>query len=379
MRLLTFLHAFGPGGVERDALRLWRALGSAGVDVRLVMGRETGAMRAEADGLAWTALDGASDRTAGYETLWMIRHLPRLVQAEQPDLLLCPGNAYSVVAVALRLIMGRRCPPILIKISNDLERRDMVLPVRALYHLWVRLQMHAFAHVIAMAPVAADEIGRIGRVPPQRITTIPNPCFTEAGLARLAAACEERRASGKGTRFLAVGRLARQKNFANLMAAFAAMAGPDDRLVIAGEGAERARLEALAVALGISGRVQLPGHVGDVAPLMAAADVFVLSSDYEGLGVVVLEALAAGLPVVATDCCAAMPDLLAGGAFGALVPPRDSRALAGAMAEVAARVGQGTAWPDRKAMHAMAARFTVEQGLATHLALFQRIAATAAT
>ncbi len=377
MRVLTFLHAFGPGGVERDALRLLQALKAAhsseeAMDAPLVMGRLTGPMLDDSRGLQVQALDGASDRTAGYETLWMIAKLPARIRALQPDVLFCPGNAYAVVAAAMRLWLGRRCPPIVIKISNDLERRDLPGLVRWGYHLWVRLQMRMFDGVIAMAPAAVGEISRIGRIAASRITMIPNPCFTAVELERLAATGAERTPAAQGTRFLCIGRLARQKNMANLLRGFAHAAGPDDRLTIIGEGGQRPALEALAADLGVAAQVAMPGHVVDPVPVLAAHDVFVLASDYEGLGVVVLEALAAGLPVVVTDCCINMADLLADGR-GLLVPVRDPAALGDAMRAMAARVRDG-AGPAHAAMLAVARAFTVEQGLPAHRALFAETA-----
>ncbi len=371
LRVLGFLHAWGPGGVERDTMRLWRALAATGLDSRLVLGRLTGRFAGESDGLAIDPIGGATDRTASFETLWMIFALPRRIRSAAPDILYCPGNAYSVVAVAMRLSLGRRCPPIILRVSNDLERRDMPWPLRQFYHLWVRLQMHAFAHVIAMAPAAAAEIARIGHIAPERITTILNPCFTEAELGRLATAGAGRTRHTAGTRYLAMGRLAPQKNFALLIRAFAHIAGADDQLVIAGEGAERAQLEALAAELGVADRVSLPGHALDVAARLGSADVFVLSSRYEGLGVVILEALAAGLPVVATDCGAAISDLVAEGR-GRLVPNHDVAALADAML-AAANPGEETL---ASARIDYARQFTVERALPVQAALFARFSRT---
>jgi glycosyltransferase involved in cell wall biosynthesis len=151
-----------------------------------------------------------------------------------------------------------------------------------------------------------------------------------------------------------------------LLTAFAAMAQPDDRLTIVGEGPLRASLERTAAALGIAAQLAMPGHQNAVESWFASADALVLSSDYEGLGIVVIEALAAGLPVVATDCGPNMAMLLDG--VGRLVPPRDPAALAAAM-------GQITSDPvDVGAMRARARQFTVEANIDSWLDLFAQVA-----
>ncbi|OYW82646.1 MAG: hypothetical protein B7Z20_13650, partial [Sphingobium sp. 32-64-5] len=110
LRVMTFLHSFAPGGVERVALRLCGAwMRDAGLDLRLVMGRETGAMRGEApEGLKRYVTSSGPVSTARFETFWMIWVLRREILRQQPDVLFCPGNAYSIVAVAMKLLLGRR-------------------------------------------------------------------------------------------------------------------------------------------------------------------------------------------------------------------------------------------------------------------------------
>jgi glycosyltransferase involved in cell wall biosynthesis len=116
-----------------------------------------------------------------------------------------------------------------------------------------------------------------------------------------------------------------------LIRAFARQASPGDRLTIAGEGPERAKLERLARRLRVADRVSLPGHLKSTDELLRDADVFVLSSDYEGLPAVLIEAMAAGLAVVATDCSTAITDLLDSGGQGILVDVGDDAALCEAM------------------------------------------------
>jgi glycosyltransferase involved in cell wall biosynthesis len=102
------------------------------------------------------------------------------------------------------------------------------------------------------------------------------------------------------------------------------------RLLIAGDGPERPRLVSEIARLGLDGAVELLGTRGDVHELLAAADVFVLSSESEGMPMSVLEAMAAGLPVVAS-AVGGVPEVVRDGETGALVPPRDPVALAEAI------------------------------------------------
>lgn len=366
MRILIFLHSFEPGGVERDALRLADAWAAAGHDVQIAMGRTTGALAKEAPPLNYTVFEKSGAKTAGFETSWMIAKLPALVRRLKPDIVFCAGNTYSVVAFALRLALGRACPPIVLKVSNDLTRRDLPAPARAIYHAWLRFQAPVFDAIVAMAEPVRSEIGAFMRVDPDHVHVINNASIRAAEASSLAAARDAMTRDRPGRHFLGVGRLAAQKNFALLIAAFAQMARPDDMLTIVGEGGQRAALETAALKLGVNRQVHMPGHVNPLDDYYARATAFVLSSDYEGLGVVVIEALAAGVPIVATDCAVVMPTLVAGA--GLVVPIRDCDALAAAMDRIA------MVSTDVAAMRARAASFAVEAVTAQWLALFAQIA-----
>lgn len=366
MRVLTFLHSFEPGGVERDALRLNTAWRAAGIDVQVVLGRTEGRLADEAPDLPYTVLQRGRRSTAPIETLFMIWRLPAEIRRLRPDILFCAGNTYTIVAFAMRWLRGRQCPPIVLKVSNDLERRDLPWVARVGYHLWLRLQASSFARIVAMTPAALPEIAaRMHR----EAVVIPNASLTMAAVNRFAAARDAVPLRPEAARhWLGVGRLARQKNFGLLVDAFARVATPADRLTIVGEGPQRAAIERQVQALGIARQVTLPGHLITLEPWFAQADAFVLSSDYEGLGVVVIEALAAGVPIAATDCCAAIAPLVAGA--GALVPIRDAAALGEAMVAAAAST------PDVAMMRSRARAFAVEATTPAWLRLFDRFATT---
>lgn len=137
--------------------------------------------------------------------------------------------------------------------------------------------------------------------------------------------------------FLAVGRLSRQKGFPLLLEAFARLrgtTGEDYRLLILGEGPERPYLLEMVRRLGIEGVVDFPGFVSNPYPYFRRARAYVMTSEYEGLPLVLLEALALGVPIIAAEAKGGVTDALGNGKFG-LVVPRSADALALAMEHVA--------------------------------------------
>jgi glycosyltransferase involved in cell wall biosynthesis len=367
MKICMPIHSFDPGGVERVGLRLAERWHRAGHAVTVVLGRDRGITRPEAPALDYRTRPEPFP-TKGFETPWLIwclwRYLSRLPSAEQPDILFCPGNTYTVVCVAMKLLLGRRCPPVVAKISNDFERRDMPAPVRAGYRKWLRVQGRMLDRFIATAPPMVDQAVEALGTPSEAILMIPNPILAENRLHGAARS----RARREGRRFLAVGRLEPQKNYRLMIAAFARIAGPRDSLIIAGEGSERAGIEAAVARAGLASRVSLLGHRADPSPLYAEADVFAMSSDYEGLPGALVEALASGLPIAVTDCCASMRWLVGSGAFGVLAAPGDVAGFASAMAGAAALT------PDRAAMRRFSGLFTLEQSAPRYIEAFAALA-----
>ncbi len=352
MRIAIPIHSFEPGGVERIALRLAEHWRHEGHDPVIVLGRSRGACAGTAPDLDYRVMTEpfSTDR---WETIWMIWSFFQFLLKEKVDAVFCPGNTYTVVCVAMKLLLGDRCPPVLVKISNDLERRDLPTFIRPLYRWWLRLQGGVLDGFVAIAAPMLAEIEREMALSDNRVGVIPDPALSESDLHRLSGPRSARN-SRAGCRFLTIGRLAAQKNQILLLEAFARHAWSEDTLVIAGDGPERERLVVRANALGLRAQVRFVGHVDDVRALYANADVFVLSSHYEGAPAVILEALAAGLPIAATNCCVSMEWLTGYGQFGVVVPPGDPDILGIAM-NVARHLR-----PDRTAMQHLAAGFTLE-------------------
>jgi len=132
---------------------------------------------------------------------------------------------------------------------------------------------------------------------------------------------------------LSAGRHAPQKGFDTLLRAFDRLDEPNTRLILLGDGDERESLIELATELGIEDRTDFPGFVDNPFSYMAQADLFVLSSWYEGFGNVLIEAMAVGCPIVSTDCPSGPNEILDNGHYGALVPVKNDSAMATSIAE----------------------------------------------
>lgn len=188
--------------------------------------------------------------------------------------------------------------------------------------------------VIVPSQGTADELHRHFLTPTSRIVTIPNGIdFTAAASAAQEPAPELADLDRAETPVLcAVARLAPEKNLGLLLEAFRRIhAERPVILIILGDGPERAALEAQIAAEGLSDAVRLLGHRDNVYPYLRCADVFIHTCQFEGFGYTLLEALACGTAVVATDCPYGPREVLGGGKYGMLTPPNDPQALATAV------------------------------------------------
>jgi glycosyltransferase involved in cell wall biosynthesis len=184
----------------------------------------------------------------------------------------------------------------------------------------------------AISKAAVERYVRVGAVPRQRMRFLPNGVDIQRFQPNRASRSAKRAELGLGDCFawLAVGRLVPAKNYALMLRSFASVQNPNAKLIIAGEGPLRTQLENLARQLDISDRVHFLGPRNDVTELMNAVDAYVMSSDWEGMPMVLLEASASGLPIVATNV-GGNAEVVRHGITGLLVPPQQKDALASAM------------------------------------------------
>ena len=326
-RLAVFAPSMAGGGAERGALKLAEGLSARGFAVDLVLAAAEGPRMAEVP---------ASVRVVDLGAPRVLASLPKLVRylrREKPEgfaSVLDHANVVALWAAKLARYPGRM---VVIEqnthsVASDHgeSRRDRLMP-----RLVKRFYPWADCVVGVSAGVVEDLLSVVG-IEPSKARVIYNPIITpeldESAHAPVAHPWFE----DETPVFVAAGRLRPQKDFPTLLRALASLrASRSARLVILGDGPERQNLELLAAELRIDADVQLPGSTPNPYAYMARAAAFVLSSRWEGLPTVLVEALRCGVPVIATDCPSGSREILADGRYGTLVAVGDVGGLAAAM------------------------------------------------
>lgn len=199
--------------------------------------------------------------------------------------------------------------------------------------IWPRTYGRADVIIVPVSSIA-DRVVDIANVDDRRIEVIPNPVVTEELLERGTEEPDHPWFDEELPVLVAVGRQTRQKDFETLLQAFAELSDDREaRLIVPGKEDEQTpKLRRVVEELDLEDVVSFPGFVDNPYAYMRAADVFVLSSKWEGPGHVLIEALALGTPVVATDCPLGPREVLNDGEAGLLVPVGDHEAMAGSIA-----------------------------------------------
>lgn len=349
------------GGTERELLILADELLKQGLDLDLILVNRTNSAYRVNPALRVISLDAPRIRHA----LW---GLMKYLRRARPQVLLSAETPINVLAAVGRILTGfpRR---LILSEHNHLSSVARHSPRWAdrLRPLLARLFYPRGDTVIAVSEGVADDLIRTCGIPSRRVRTIPNMFDVEDMHVKSRTAPADEWLQGyRHPIILNVGRLVPQKDQATLIRAFAVVRSRREcRLLILGEGPERDRLHALAGQLGVNDSLQMPGFVANPYAYMRAATLFALSSAWEGLPGVLIEALACGTPVVSTDCPSGPREILEGGRYGRLTPVGDAEALAQAIMAAMERS------PDAAALQRRAEDFSIQRVLPEYLRLFQ--------
>jgi len=362
-RVALFLPSLAGGGAERVMVNIANCLAERGMEVDMVLVDARGPL-----------LDEVSSRVrmVNLKSSRTLTSLPKLVgylRRVRPGAMLSALTHANIVAI-LAGCLSRVSIPIVVSVHNTVSVSTVNtrgLRPRLCLPLMRRLFPRAAA-VVAVSEGVAEDLLRITSLSQEKVRVIYNPVITPQLFTKAAEpVAHPWYRPGEPPVILAAGRLTKQKDFPTLIRAFALVRKKmPTRLMILGEGEDRPKLEALVRELDLEEEVALPGYVDNPYGYMKHAGVFVLSSRWEGFGIVLVEAMALGTPVISTDCPSGPAEILADGKWGRLVPVGDingmSKAIVEALSEPASRVPP-EAW----------SRFTLEATTQRYLELLLQV------
>ncbi len=353
--------SLGSGGIGRNMLNLAHAFLEKGIDVDLVFtgndhyGREKFIPR------------NANVFQLGKRTRYALPATIRYLRKRKPGLLITAHDyVNALMLVSHRLSgLGEQCHTVItFQTCRSLQMQNSKLKDKISDCLAFKLYRNA-GSLVAVSNGVAEDIEKSAGLPVGSVKTIYNPAWTREMEKKSLEICHEPWLTQKSVPvIISVGRLAKQKDFPTLLRSFAELIKKEPaRLIILGEGPDRKDLESLITKLGLISTVKMPGHMDNPLAYMSKADLFVLSSAWEGFGNVIVEALGCGLPVVSTDCPSGPWEILEGGKYGELIPVGDYKTLSKALREMLANP------PRKETQKARAQMFSAEKAAESFLQL----------
>jgi len=326
--LAVFLATSGHSGVDRIMKTLLPSIADRGIRVDLLHVTGHGPHIEEKQPHLRVIQLGSSHSFTGLFPL--VGYLRR----EKPDAILSDKDRVNQVAIIAKHLAGVETKTA-VRYGQTVSRRLENRPgwQKTVHYFSMKYLYRRADAIISPSEGAARDLSGFARIPIERITVIPNPI--DIGRIRVLAGEPLDHPwfhSREGAVIVGLGELTSRKGFDTLIRALAILKRKKPaRLFLMGKGRGREKLEKLSADLGLRDEVEFAGFKGNPFPFLARADLFVQPSRYEGFGMALLEALALGIPVVATDCPSGPREILQDGRFGRLVPVDDHQAMADAM------------------------------------------------
>jgi glycosyltransferase involved in cell wall biosynthesis len=331
-RVCLFIPSFGDGGVGRTFVHLANGFSAHGVPTALIVN--------QADTVFADRLNPEVERVAlhGQSDLALEKDLLAYLRTNRPAVVMTGQGRDDRIALKVKKKLRDSSIRFFLRVGTSLGARTE-LKHRFWWSRWLfrRRQQRLFAQsdgIIANSRDAAADLSAFLNIPLERISVLPNPTVAPDLLNFVHEPVDHPWLKpGSPPVVMGAGRLGRAKDFPTLLKAFARLRRDRVcRLMILGQGRQAEKLKSLATELGIQDDFDLPGFVDNPYAFLARASLFVLSSLWEGCPNVLIEALAVGIPAVATDCPSGPREILAEGRYGRIVAPGDAEALAEAMA-----------------------------------------------
>jgi glycosyltransferase involved in cell wall biosynthesis len=353
--ILFILPGATGGGAEKVAAILMRRLDRRRFRPVFAVLTRTKGLKSPAEDVPLIDLKAGRARFAWWPVVRTIRRV-------KPDIVFSFLGYLNSVVILARFFVSHRIRFVCRETNlPTLHNHNLPLPILVsfLYKAFYRF----YDGLVCQSRDMADSLCRYACIGMERIAVIHNP---------VEPAVEEneriRHVEPEVYRLLAAGKLTRQKGFDLLLRAFAKVPSPKFQLTILGHGPEQGRLKELAAKLALTDRVRFAGFSKDVSGHMKEADLFVLSSRYEGFPNVLLEAGACGTPAVAFACPGGIRDIIVEGVNGWTVPAGDVDALAAAMER-----GVHHNWDRKRAKETVLSRFSADRIVTRYESFFESL------
>lgn len=350
------------GGAEKVAITRAHEMRSLGYKVDIILVNETGKT---SDVMEFIPPGCRLFNLRVPRFIHSIKPISSYLKAEKPTVthaIMWPLTSIAVIAKIVsmsstRLIVSEDTPLSISRSANGLKNY-LSLKFSTFF-------THRISNVVfTVSKGVAKDLSHITKIPLDKINVIHNTII----LPQLSSSKHsdiEQLWKKDASRIITVGNLKSEKNHLMLVRAFKqVLEKKDAQLMILGQGDLESDIKALISNLNLGNKIIMPGHVSNVVDYYNSADLFVLSSNYEGFGNVIVEAMSCGLPVVSTDCPYGPSEILDGGKYGKLVPVGDEHAMADAMIKTLDEVA------DHEALKARAEKLSGSESLDAYIKLF---------
>jgi glycosyltransferase involved in cell wall biosynthesis len=331
-----FFHRITGGGAERVLMYVARGFAEQGLKVDMVL-NDIESSHLHHLPPEVRIVDLKTPRSSTDITLLSVSSLVRYLKQEKPQAMISTLHYNVEMMLLAKFISGVPVQTVVTEQNhlsqstrNSIRRKKRLIPLAAkLSYPWLN-------KITAASKGVAKNLSHVTGVPLEQIEVIYNPAITPELLDKAKEPVNHPWFQPEEPPvILGVGRLEPQKDFPTLIRAFAQIRQVQTaRLVILGEGPDKPQLQSLIEELGLQSDVTLAGYTSNPFAYMAKASVFVLSSAWEGFGIVIAEALAVGTPVVSTNCPSGPAEILDNGKYGFLTPVGDAKSLAEATLKV---------------------------------------------
>lgn len=327
MEVVFFLPSFESGGAEKVMMNVAKGIQNRGHGVQVLVLNNEGNLNPK-EKMSTTEL-----KTVGFSGIKIplyIYQINEYITENEPDIFISSMTHINVMCSVLFMIFNYNTKLILTEHNTLSEKRGLQ---SRLVKYFAKIFYPAADSIVGVSQGVSNDLNRILKDMGNDIKTIHNPVLTEDIIEESQKSIDHRWLNDDGVPvFLGAGRMVEQKDFPNLIKAFKLVNEEiDSKLIIIGRGNHELELENVVIEQGVQDDVDFPGFVDNPYAYMRQASVFVLSSAWEGLPTVLIEAMACGCPIVSTDCPSGPSEILDSGKYGRMVPVGDPQGLSDAM------------------------------------------------